>query len=89
MSSEEHRPGRFVPSAQVPPEPRRVTETVVVRFDHVYEVDPALMREFPQQAMPAWDTRRIVAARLGHLDAVHAEFADEVLLAGEGPDEDI
>jgi hypothetical protein len=37
--------------------------------------------------MPAWDTHRIVSARWAHLDAIHAEFADTVTLAGAGPDE--
>ena len=68
---------------QRPPEPQRITDTVVMRFEHVYEVDPGLMLTTPQQAMPAWDTHRIVAARWDHLDWMHAHFADEVLLAGE------
>ena len=84
--SEKNRYGRFVPGEQVPPEPRRVTDQVVERFEHVFEVDPERMTGFKQQRMPAWDTHRIVAARWDHLDAVHREFADEVLLAGQGPD---
>jgi hypothetical protein len=68
---------------QTPPEPQRINEAVVMRFEHVYEVDPDLMQVTPQQAMPAWDTQRIVAARWDHLDWMHAHFADEVLLAGE------
>src|SRR3712207_2593179 len=68
---------------QQPPEPRRVTDDVVMRFDHVYEVDPGKMKVFPQQGMPAWDTMRIVDARWDHLDWMHDHFADEVLLAGE------
>jgi hypothetical protein len=68
---------------QQPPEPRRVTDTVVMRFDHVYEVDPALMELTGQQAMPAWDTHRIVDSRTEHLDWMHKHFADDVLLAGE------
>ena len=31
----------FLLSRQKPPEPRRVTADVVMRLDHVYEVDPA------------------------------------------------
>jgi hypothetical protein len=84
--SDEPRPGRYVPAEQVPPEPRRVTDHVVMRFDHVFEVDPGLMSQFPQQRMPAWDTKRIVAARRDHLDDVHRQFADGKVLAGEGPD---
>jgi hypothetical protein len=67
---------------QAPPEARRITDAVVMRFDHVYEVDPALMEVTPQQELPAWDTRRIVDARWDHLDWMHDHFADEVLLAG-------
>ena len=33
--SDEPRPGRYVPAEQVPPAPRRVTDQVVLRFDHV------------------------------------------------------
>jgi uncharacterized damage-inducible protein DinB len=68
---------------QTPPEPQRVTDTVVMRFEHVYEVDPALMERTGQQHVPAWDTKRIVDSRWDHLDWMHAHFADEVLLAGE------
>jgi hypothetical protein len=69
---------------QTPPEPKRITDAVVMRFDHVYEVDPALMALTGQQDVPAWDTRRIVESRWDHLDWMHDHFADEVLLAGEG-----
>jgi hypothetical protein len=68
---------------QQPPEAKRINDTVVERFEHVYEVDPDLMQITPQQAMPAWDTQRIVAARWDHLDWMHNHFADEVLLAGD------
>lgn len=68
---------------QPPPDPRRVNGAVVMRFDHVYEIDPELMAQTGQQQMPAWDTMRIVHARLDHLDWMHSHFADEVLLAGE------
>ncbi len=67
---------------QRPPEPRRINDDVVMRFDHVYEVDPDKMRVFPQQDLPAWDTERIVAARWDHLDWMHDHFADEVLSTG-------
>jgi hypothetical protein len=53
-------------SAQRPPEPRRINDTVVMRFDHVYEVDPSLMQEHVRQHdFPAWETRRIVDSRWG------------------------
>jgi uncharacterized damage-inducible protein DinB len=68
---------------QKPPTPERVTDDVVMRFDHVYEVDPEKMKRFEQQQMPAWDTKRIVASREEHLDWMHDHFADSVLLAGE------
>jgi hypothetical protein len=68
---------------QKPPEPRRVTDTVIERFEHVFEVDPALMELTGQQHVPAWDTKRIVDSRWDHLDWMHAHFADEVLVAGE------
>ena len=68
---------------QTPPDPQRVNDTVVMRFEHVYEIDPALMELTGQQDVPAWDTKRIVDSRWDHLDWMHAHFADEVLLAGE------
>jgi hypothetical protein len=68
---------------QKPPEPQRITDTVVMRFEHVYEVDPALMELTGQQDMPEWDTKRIVDSRWDHLDWMHDHFADGVLLAGE------
>jgi hypothetical protein len=33
---------------QQPPEPQRITDAVVMRFEHVYEVDPGLMQITPQ-----------------------------------------
>lgn len=71
-------------SAQRPPEAKRVTDAVVMRFDHVYEVDPALMTEHtPQQDLPAWETRRIVASRWEHLAWMHEHFADSVVSGEE------
>lgn len=66
-------------AAQKPPEARRITDAVVMRFDHVYEIDPEKMTIFPQQDIPAWDTQRIVASRWDHLDWMHRHFADKVL----------
>jgi len=68
---------------QRPPEPQRITDVVVMRFEHVFEVDPRLMETTGQQDMPAWDTKRIVDSRWDHLDWMHDHFADDVLLAGE------
>lgn len=71
-------------SAQRPPEPHRVTDGVVSRFDHVFEVDPALMTEHVhQQNIPNWDFERIVASRWEHLAWMHDHFADKVLSGEE------
>jgi hypothetical protein len=70
-------------AAQRPPEPRRVTRGVVMRFDHVFEVDPDRMRIIAQQEMPAWDTLRIVDSRWEHLRWMHDHWSDHVLTAEE------
>ena len=76
-------------SAQKPPEAERVTDVVVSRFEHVYEVDPALMTEHVhQQDMPNWDFDRIVAARWDHIRDIHTQWADSIVLAGQGSDLD-
>ena len=71
-------------AAQKPPDAKRVTDGVVMRFDHVYEVDPSLMSEHVrQQDIPAWDTVRIVESRLEHLAWMHDHFADSVVSGEE------
>jgi hypothetical protein len=71
-------------SAQKPPKAERVTDVVVSRFEHIYEVDPALMHEHvSQQAIPNWDLRRIVDSRWEHLAWMHDHFADSVLSGEE------
>lgn len=71
-------------SAERPPDPERVNDAVVTRFEHVYEVAPELMREHVrQQDMPNWDLRRIVDARWEHLAWMHDHFADGVLSGEE------
>ena len=71
-------------SAQKPPEARRITDEVVMRFDHIYEVDPALMTEHtPQQNLPAWETERIVESRWEHLAWMHDHWADSVISGEE------
>ena len=71
-------------SAQRPPEAQRVNDDVVMRFDHVYEVDPRLMTEHvSQQDLPNWDIHRIVASRWEHLTWMHAHFADATLSGEE------
>jgi hypothetical protein len=78
---------RFRQDEQQPPEPQRIADGVIMRLDHVFEVDPELMKtHFRQQRMPVWDTERIVDSRWEHLDWMHGHFADELLVAGE-PDE--
>jgi hypothetical protein len=54
-----------------------------MRFDHVFEVDPAKMGIIAQQEMPAWDTLRIVDSRWEHLAWMHDHWADHVLTAEE------
>ena len=77
---------RFVYKQEyVRPDATRVSDGVVVRMGHVYEVDPELMgQHFDQQTMPAWDTQRIVEGRNDHLNWMHEHFADETLVAGLG-----
>ena len=70
-------------AAQTPPPARRIKADVVMRYDHVYEIDPELMHTYPQQDVPAWDTERIVASRWDHLDWMHQHFADRVVSAKE------
>jgi len=69
----------------VRPEATRVSDGVVIRMAHVYEVDPELMgKHFNQQNMPLWDTLRIVESRNEHLRWTHEHFADMTLVAGLG-----
>jgi hypothetical protein len=71
-------------SAQKPPKAERVTDVVVSRFEHVYEVDPALMQEnVRQQDIPNWDFERIIDSRWEHLAWMHNHFADSVLSGEE------
>jgi hypothetical protein len=69
--------------AQRPPEPQPVTDGVVTRLEHVYEVDPARMTVFEQQDVPVWDTLRIIASRWDHLAWMHDHFADRVISGEE------
>jgi hypothetical protein len=71
-------------SAQRPPQAERVSDVVVSRFEHVYEIDPALMTDHVhQQHIPNWDFERIVESRLQHLAWMHNHFADSVLSGEE------
>ena len=57
---------------------------VVSRFEHVYEVDPALMTEHVhQQDIPNWDLPCIVDNRWEHLAWMHDHFADSVISGEE------
>lgn len=68
----------FTVGAQTPPDAQRITDIVVMCHEHVYEVDPALMTEHVrQQDIPAWDTHRMVDARLEYLYWVQDHWADE------------
>lgn len=79
----------FRQDEQQPPQARRITDGVIQRLEHVYEVDPDLMgTHFKQQQMPVWDTERIIENRWEHLNWMHFHFADEVLTAGEPPELD-
>jgi hypothetical protein len=74
----------FKLSAQRPPEAHRVSDAVVSRFEHVLEVDPALMTEHVhQQELPNWDVHRIVESRWEHLAWMHDHFADSVISGEE------
>ncbi|ACU54903.1 hypothetical protein Afer_2001 [Acidimicrobium ferrooxidans DSM 10331] len=66
------------------PTPRRITDVVVQRFEHVFEVDPRLMApSVPQQAIPRWDLTRIVTARGEYLAWMHRHFARTVVNGSE------
>ena len=66
------------------PEATRISDGVIMRIEHVYEVDPDIMgAHFKQQNMPLWDTERIIACRNDHLDWMHDHFSYETLVAGE------
>ena len=82
---------RFVYKQEyVRPEATRVSDGVVVRKEHFYEVDPQIMgQQFDQQDMPAWDTLRIVSDRNDYLAWMHTHFADETLVAGEESELDL
>src|SRR5919107_1867056 len=67
---------------QTPPPAKRITDTVIERLEHQYELAPGPLQTTPAQDMRLWDPRRIFNARWDHLDWMHDHFADEVLLAG-------
>jgi hypothetical protein len=74
----------FLLAAQRPPDPERINDEVVMRFEHVYEVDPRLMTEhIEQHDFPAWDTKRIGDSRWEHLAWMHDHWADVVISGDE------
>ena len=76
-------------AAQRAPDPERVTDAVIMRFEHVYEVDPAPMTEHIQQhSFPAWDTMRIGESRWEHLARMHDHWAETVISGEELLEED-
>ena len=71
-------------SAQKPPQAERVNDVVVTRFEHSFEIDPALMSEHVrQQDIPNWDFQRIVDSRWEHLAWIPDHFADSVISGEE------
>jgi hypothetical protein len=62
-----------------PPPARQTSDVTVMRFDGIYEVDPRLMQQVPQQPFPKWDTLRIADSREHHLEWMHHHFARKVL----------
>jgi hypothetical protein len=68
---------------QDPPPSRRMSDVAIMRFEHIFEVDPRLMTEHVrQQDFPNWDTQRIAASRHDHLDWMHRHWAT-VVVSGE------
>jgi hypothetical protein len=68
---------------QSPPPPRQMSDVAIMRFEHIFEVDPRLMTEHVrQQDFPNWDTQRIAASRHDHLDWMHRHWAT-VVVSGE------
>jgi hypothetical protein len=71
-----------------PPPPQQMSDVAIMRFEHIFEVDPKLMTEHVrQQAFPNWDTQRIAASRHDHLDWMHRHWATVVVSGEELSDE--
>jgi hypothetical protein len=68
---------------QTPPPAQRMSDVAIMRFEHIFEVDPRLMTDHVrQQEFPNWDTQRIAASRHDHLDWMHRHWAT-VVVSGE------
>ena len=71
------------PEQETPPPPQQMSDVAIMRFEHIFEVDPKLMTEHVrQQHFPNWDTRRIAGSRHDHLDWMHRHWAT-VVISGE------
>ena len=71
-----------------PPPPQQMSDVAIMRFEHIFEVDPKLMTEHVrQQAFPNWDTQRIAGSRHDHLDWMHRHWATAVISGEELLDE--
>jgi hypothetical protein len=63
-----------------PPPGERVSDVARTTFEHVFEVDPRLMRTWVlQQEFPNWDSLRIMTSRHEHLAWMHRHFATTVV----------
>ena len=68
---------------RTPPPPQRMSDVAIMRFEHIFEVDPRLMTEhIRQHDFPNWDTQRIAASRHDHLEWMHRHWAT-VVVSGE------
>jgi hypothetical protein len=68
----------------VPPPATRMSQVAIMRFEHIYEVDPALMTEHVrQQHFPNWDTQRIAASRHDYLNWMSSHWATTVVSGEE------
>ena len=72
-------------AAQRPPDAKRITDAVVMRFEHIYEVDPELMTEHVRPAGPCPPGTRCASStcRWEHLAWMHDHFADSVVSGEE------
>jgi hypothetical protein len=68
---------------RTPPPARQMSDVAIMRFEHIFEVDPKLMQEHVRQhGFPNWETQRIAASRHDHLDWMHRHWAT-VVVSGE------
>ena len=78
------RPQPFRPRDElVPPPPRRVTDVAIMRYSHLYEVDPELMSILTPQTFPNWDTLRIAHSREDHLEWMRRHWSSKTISGQE------